>query len=133
MPTYDYKCPKCGNEDSVFMTISRYVRESPTLSCHCGVQMERKLSVVPTNALSFALAGDRHYEGLRGPNGEDIGSRTKHREFMKQSGLTTVDDFRGHFKQAEKKRAEYRQGTFKDPDLRQDITRQVMEAVAKPD
>lgn len=129
MPTYDYQCSECGKASSVFQTISEYCRSPRRPVCH-GT-MERRLSVVPTTALSFVLAGDRHYEGLRGPNGEDIGSRTKHREFMAQSGLTTVDDFKGHFKQAEKKRKEYYQGTFKDPELRQELTKQVMTAVAK--
>jgi hypothetical protein len=95
--------------------------------------MERKLSVVPTNALSFALAGDRHYEGLRGPNGEDIGSRTKHREFMKSTGVTTVDDFKGFFKQKAEQREALRQAKHQDKELRAEITEKVMTAVAQPD
>ena len=129
MPTYEYKCSECGLEKANFQSIGAY--NTAPLVPYCHGPMERKLSVVPTNALSFALAGDRHYEGLRGPNGEDIGSRTKHREFMSQSGLTTMDDFKGHFKEAAKKREEYRTGVFKDPELRQELSKQVSTAINK--
>lgn len=132
MPTYDYCCKECGREDSVVQTISQYSAAPIRPQCH-GHDMERKLSVVPTSALSFALAGDRHYENLRGPNGEDLSSRTKHREFMKQSGLTTMDDFKSTFKKAEEERTALRNATFQDKELRKEITQQVMTAVAQPD
>jgi len=96
--------------------------------------MERRLSVVPAmSGLANALAGDRHYEGMVGANGEDIGSRTKHREYMKRSGLTTIDDFKGHFDRKAKERDEFYRGEQKDTSLRQEITSQVMQAVAQPD
>jgi hypothetical protein len=96
--------------------------------------MERRLDVVPAmSGLANALAGDRHYEGLRGPNGEDLSSRAKHREFMKRTGLTTMDDFKSTFAQAEKERTELRNATFKDRELREVVTKEVMTAVAQPD
>jgi hypothetical protein len=96
--------------------------------------MERYLSVVPAmSGLANALAGDRHYEGLRAPDGTDIGSRTKHREFMRRHGLTTADDFSGQWTAAAKEREAYYKGTFQDKELREDISRQVMTAVAQPD
>jgi len=39
------------------------------------------------------LWNDRDYDGLRATDGSDISTRTKHREYMKRTGLTTVDDF----------------------------------------
>lgn len=53
------------------------------------------------------LWNDRHYTNTRGPNGEDLSSRTKHREFMKQTGLTTMDDFQSTWDKSAKQRAEY--------------------------
>lgn len=92
MPTYDWRCAACGSEVSFIMSISRYVNEKPQPFC-CSVAMERRLSVVPGLAVSNALAGDRHYYGLRATDGTDISSRAKHRAYMKAKGLTTADDF----------------------------------------
>lgn len=132
MPTYDWKC-HCGAEQSTYQSIASYSNEATRIVPKCHGDMERKLSVVPGHALGYALAGDRHYEGMRATDGTDISSRTKHREYMRQRGLTTADDFKGEWKQASKERAEYFQGTFKDRELRETISKQVHEAVARPD
>ena len=90
--------------------------------------------MVPSmSGLANALAGDRHYEGLRAPDGTDIGSRTKHRDYMRSRGLTTADDFKGQWKSAAKEREGLRSGTFQDKELREGIAQQVMTAVAKSD
>lgn len=139
MPTYDYQCPHCRATASVFQSISSYMREPKTPTCpSCpglpAVLMERKLSVVPAmSGLANALAGDRHYDGMRATDGTDISSRTKHREYMKRNGLTTSDDFTGAWQKAEKERAELRTATFQDKDLRQTIEQKVLTAVAQPD
>lgn len=52
--------------------------------------------------------GDLHYDGLRAPDGTDISTRTKHREYMKRHNVTTVDDFKDTWKQAEARRDQYR-------------------------
>jgi len=57
-----------------------------------------------------ALWGDRSYDGLRAPDGTDISSRTKHREYLKRTGLTTYDDFAGEFSKKRKERDEYHLG-----------------------
>jgi hypothetical protein len=95
--------------------------------------MGRRLSVVPAAGLSNALAGDRHYENLRGPNGEDLSSRTRHREFMRTSGLTTADDFSSSWGKAHDARQAYRTGQAADTELRKELTEKVMTAVAQPD
>lgn len=137
MPTYDYQCRVCRHTESVFQTISEYIREPKRPCCIHGGEicvMERKLSVVPAmSGLANALAGDRHYDGLRAPDGTDISSRSKHAAYMKAKGLTTVDDFGGNWKQAAKEREEIRKGTFQDKELKQEITEKVMTAVAQPD
>lgn len=132
MPTYEYRCRHCGDETYVVQSIGEYSRTPLRPTC-CAETMERKLSVVPMKALYNALANDRHYEGLRGPNGEDISSRAKHREFMKATGLTTVDDFRGHFAEKQREREDLRKATFQDGEIRQIVTEEVMKAVAKSD
>ena len=131
MPTYDYQCSKCGTTQSVFQTIREYISSPVRPEC-CG-PVERKLSVVPGMALCNALANDRHYEGMIGPNGEDISSRSKHREFLKQSGLTTVDDYRGFFVGKQKEREDLRKGELRDKELKSIVTEEVTKAVAKPD
>lgn len=132
MPTYDYQCRECRKTQAVFQTISEYIRDPKRPACHG--EMERKLSVVPAmSGLANALAGDRHYDGLRAPDGTDISSRSKHAAYMKAKGLTTVDDFGGQWKQTAKEREEIRKGTFQDKELKQEITEKVMTAVAQPD
>lgn len=39
-----------------------------------------------------------------GANGEVIDSKKKHREYMKRHNLTTIDDFKGTWAEAEKRR-----------------------------
>ena len=56
-----------------------------------------------------ALWGDRSYDGLRAPDGSDISSRSKHKAYMKATGLTTSDDFKNTWAQAQKARDHYRQ------------------------
>ena len=98
------------------------------------VAMERKLSVNPMfSGLANALAGDRHYDGLRATDGTDISSRSKHRAYMKEKGLTTADDFKETWAKSNREREALRDGTFKDKDLRETLTREVMTQVAKPD
>lgn len=53
------------------------------------------------------LWGDRHYEGMQATDGSDISSRSKHREYMKQHNLTTVDDFKNTWADNAKKREAY--------------------------
>jgi hypothetical protein len=54
---------------------------------------------------------DRHYYGLKAPDGTDISSRKKHREYMKRNGLTTVDDFKNTWKEKAKEREAFFTGT----------------------
>jgi putative FmdB family regulatory protein len=133
MPTYDYQC-RCGHRTSVFQSISEYVRAPSVPACALdGHVMERRLSVVPAmSGLANALAGDRHYDGLRAPDGTDISSRSKHREYMKRTGYADTSDFKGVWEQAGKERQALRTATFQDKEMRQEITQQVLTAVAQP-
>jgi hypothetical protein len=77
-----------------------------------GVAYERGVDEIPeTNDIRSqvgegVLWGDRHYDGLRATDGTDISTRTKQREYMRQHGLTTADDFKGQWASAAKERAD---------------------------
>lgn len=49
--------------------------------------------VTPERAVSAPIMVDRFYEGVRATDGTDIGSRRKHRAYMKDRGLAPADDF----------------------------------------
>lgn len=133
MPTYDYRCQHCGGTGSVIQTIRQYTEDPQRPAC-CGETMDRKLSVNPMfSGLANAMAGDRHYDGMRAPDGTDISSRTKHREYMKSKGLATADDFTGVWKQAQGERELFRKGEHSDKGLHKEIESQVLKAVAQPD
>lgn len=52
-------------------------------------------------ALDAPFAVGRFYENQCTVEGHDIGSRRKHREYMKQNNLTTMDDYKETWKRAE--------------------------------
>ena len=72
---------------------------------------------------SGALWGDRSYDGMRAPDGTDISTRTKHREYMKATGLTTMDDFKDSWAKAKAERERYytEGGSFKRADIERAI------------
>ena len=69
------------------------------------------------------LYNDRHYDGLRATDGTDISSRTKHREYMKRNGLTTVDDFKNTWSEARNQRDQF--FTKGGPGIREDVARAI--------
>lgn len=74
---------------------------------------------------SHNIIGDQHYDGLRAPDGTDISTRTKHREFMKRTGLTTADDFKSDWSRATEARAKYVQngGSISRGDIQRAIAK----------
>lgn len=122
MPTYAFRCELCGRIDEHVMSIGDYVRNAPVFFC-CRQPMQRHINVVPGLALGYALAGERHYEGLRATDGTDIGTRAKHRAYMRAHNLTTADDFASTWKRAEQERAGRLQGD--DPQRAQDVAQAV--------
>lgn len=70
---------------------------------------------------SGALWGDRNYAGLRSSDGTPIDTRTKHREYMRANGLTTIDDYPKHFERAAQERAKVFRG--EDTSRREDVAR----------
>lgn len=134
MPTYEYLCSMCGHEAETVQSIRSYSTDPIVPPCprHEGRYMQRKLSVNPAfSGLANALAGDRHYEGMRAPDGSDISSRTKHREYMARTGLTTTSDFTETWKKQTTERENFRQGAFTDKELRTEVAKQVYDQVNK--
>lgn len=86
--------------------------------------------VAPVEAKNASIMMDRFYENTCATDGTDIGSRRKHREYMRRNGLTTVDDFPKTWNGEAKNRAEYFTGgsarEFKD------IKKDIVEAVKCP-
>lgn len=72
-----------------------------------------------------SLWGDRGYDGMRAPDGSDISSRSKHKAYMRATGLTTADDFKGSWAQAHQAREHYRQhgGSVSREDIARSIAK----------
>lgn len=128
MPTYDYQCLACKYPESVFQTISEYVRNPIRPVCPEHGEMERKLSVVPGSASANPLAGDRHYEGLVSTEGTNVGSRSAHRQYMKDKGVTMASDFTQTWAKAHEERQKLRQGA-PDSTLKRDVAEVVTRAI----
>lgn len=52
--------------------------------------------------------GDAHYDGLRATDGTPIDTKAKHRQYMRDKGLTTIDDYTQTWKKQEEQRQEIR-------------------------
>lgn len=81
--------------------------------------------VPPPMAAHNALAGDRHYDGLRATDGTPIDSRSKHRAYMQQHGLTTADDYHQTWAKAKEMRDAYRTNGIGGAVTRDDIGRAI--------
>jgi len=123
MPTYDYRCSKCGGMEEVIQSMREY-GANPSIPECCGNGMERYFSGPMGHARHSAQFGDRHYDGLKATDGTPIDSRSKHREYMKRHGLTTTDDYRETWKQAENERIKFRKAEHQDRQLRETIARE---------
>lgn len=73
---------------------------------------EAKLKMMygPKVEAGFQVMGDGHYDGMQGPGGVDISTRTKHREYMKRTGLVTFDDYASTFDKEQERRDAYHSG-----------------------
>ncbi len=106
------------------MSIRDYVR-SPPAFVHCAEPMQRYIEVAPGMALHNAIASERHYDGLRAQDGTAIDTRAKHRQYMKDRNLTTIDDYASTWKKAAEQRAQRMEGadTSRALDVADAITR----------
>lgn len=67
------------------------------------------------------LYSDRYLDGARAPDGTDISTRKKHREYMKKNNLTTADDFTETWKQKQKEREAFFKGDWDRDQRKRDI------------
>jgi hypothetical protein len=106
MAIYTWLCKECGQIEDTVQSISEYSDEkTKRVPRHCSNAMERMLTVNGSNsAIAHALAGDRHYDGMRAPDGSMIDTRSKHRAYMKRNNLTIAEDYKGEWATAEKQR-----------------------------
>jgi len=82
----------------------RYIQDSVT-----GKLYEVDLGYsAPLPDSQHLLWNDRDYKDLKTSDGVDISSRAKHKEYMKRTGLTTMDDYKETWAKAQAKREEYR-------------------------
>lgn len=102
------------------MTRRRFIQDPESLEL-IEVTGERD----PSRSGDAALWNDRNYTNTTGPNGEDLSSRSKHRAFMKATGLTTADDFKGSWAQSQQARENYRQkgGSISREDIARSIAK----------
>ena len=132
MPTYAYKCSFCECEDERLQSIRAYTEAPDIPYCPQHGPMQRKLTINPAfSGLANALAGDRHYDGMRTIDGVDISSRSKHREYMKRTGLTSTSDYTETWKKQADERAKFQKGEFVDKELRTEIAKEVYTAINK--
>ena len=97
------------------MTRRRYVMVGGELRDADGVDNTR-----PT----VPVVGDRHYADCRTTDGVDISTRAKHRDYMKRTGLTTVDDYKSEFERKRDQRERFA-ATGYDPTRREAIVRAI--------
>jgi hypothetical protein len=104
----------------------RFVQDRATLEFH-----EVSSDYVPdVGNTDSALWGDRHYAGMRTSDGTDISTRSKHREYMKRHGLTTIDDFGAdHWQRHAAQREAVARGV--DPNRKHDIARAIAQLQEK--
>lgn len=75
-----------------------------------GFVSEQDLAEIPMDppkALHASIVMDRFYENTCATDGTDIGSRRKHREYMKRHNLAIADDFKGEWAKAAKEREDF--------------------------
>jgi hypothetical protein len=67
---------------------------------------------------------DRYMEGVRAPDGTDIGCRWKRNEYMRREGVADLSDFTNTLKQTQERREAWRAG-------RAEVSRELVEEVGR--
>ena len=104
-----------------------YRPTSPHADAHGFVEERYSNEGPPELAKHAPIQMDRFYENTQATDGTDIGSRRKHREYMKEHGLTTTDDFKGAWSQASRERDAIRQGVADKKERREQVERALYE------
>lgn len=78
----------------------------------------------PKTEAGYMVMGDQYYDGQKAPDGSDVSTRTKHREYMKRTGMVTFDDYASTFAKEQARRDAYHSGE-KGTVSRKDIERTI--------
>ena len=130
MPSYTYQCERCGVERDMVMSMREYAGNPPAPTC-CGAAMARRIT-----GAALVIGGGASYEGMRVRDPRDpqkfvdISTRTKHRAFMREHGLATMDDFGETWQRAERERKARLAG--EDPTRKRDIAQAIAQLEARP-
>jgi hypothetical protein len=60
--------------------------------------------IAPSHAKDAPIMAGRFYENTSATDGTDVSTRQKHRDYMRRNGLTTTDDYKQSWAQAQAKR-----------------------------
>jgi hypothetical protein len=74
-------------------------------------------------AVDAPILSGRFYENTAAQDGTDIGSRRKHREYMKAKGVTVMSDYTGAWKNAAKERERAFSPDWDKKQRREDVAR----------
>lgn len=82
-------------------------------------------------AINAPILMDRFYENTAATDGADIGSRRKHREYMKRNNLAMAGDYKNEWSAAAKEREAIRSGQH-DRKARRETIERVIHQIHKP-
>jgi hypothetical protein len=89
-----------------------------------GFVLEEDLgTVAESRALDAPILMDRFYENTATMEGIDIGSRRKHKAYMKENGYTHPSDFTGQWAKAAEERKAISEGKHDNRARREDVAR----------
>ena len=85
-----------------------------------GFVAEADMGIVPDQLAKDApVMPGRFYENTKATDGTDIGSRWKHKEYMRQKGVTVTSDFTHEWYESERKKKELQE----KKERREDVAR----------
>lgn len=87
--------------------------------------------VPESRAVDGPIMSGRFYENTKAQDGTDIGSRAKHKAYMREKGLTTIDDYKDQWAKQTAQRAEIANGKMPSKTRREAIARRLYE-IDKP-
>lgn len=79
----------------------------------------------PDDRSGLQIMTDGYYDGLRATDGTDIGSRRKHREYMKANNLALADDYKETWSKAQREREKAATGQHDKKNRRESIERTI--------
>ena len=82
-------------------------------------------------AVDAPILAGRFYENMNAQDGSDISTRARHKAYMREKGLTTIDDYKQQWAKQTAERAEIAHGKLPSKTRREVIARKLYE-IDKP-